>query len=294
MNFKDSLGDLALLVGLWLTWGFSWIVSKFGLAYASPIQMVSYRLLLGLLTLGALLLWRRTPLTRPPFWPTVWLGLTQTAGFTLLSTVALLTAGTGKVTLLCYTMPFWTLLLARIFLNEHLRLAQWGTVALALVGLICILNPWQQHTGWQGETLAVLAGLCWAVSAILAKRLRLQHQIDTLDLTFWQLLFGLIPLSLLLLLDTGPGPNWQPAFWAVLIFNGCISAGLGWLIWMHLLSRLPAGTAGLNALAIPAVALIFAWLWLGESPSALEWMGVGLIALALALLARLNNHLAQQ
>ena len=122
---RQSLVDMALLMGLWLVWGYSWVASKLGLEYASPLQMAEYRLTLALLTLGGLLLWRRGRFSLPPLWPTFWLGLTQTTGFTLLSTLALLNAGTGKVTILCYTMPFWTLLLARFFLQEHLRPVQW-------------------------------------------------------------------------------------------------------------------------------------------------------------------------
>lgn len=288
MPTRTTASDFALLVGLWLVWGYSWIASKIGLEFASPLQMAAYRLLLAVLILGALLWWRRRRWCLPPLWPTLWLGLTQTTGFTLLSTLALLQAGTGKVTILCYTMPFWTLVLARLFLREHLRGIQWLAVGLALAGLVCVLSPWHGGGRWQGEVLALAAGLAWAISAIIAKRMREQHQVDTLALTFWQLLFGVIPLLLLTLLLPQPKIDWQPTFVLILVFNGCVAAGLGWLVWLHLLSRLSAGTAGLNVLAIPAVALVFAWWQLGDFPAFSEWIGITLIAVALGLLATLN------
>ncbi|MGL4205310.1 MAG: DMT family transporter [Aeromonadaceae bacterium] len=290
MGSKQTCSNIVLLLGLWLVWGYSWVASKVGLAFATPLQMAEYRLSFAVLTLGGLLLWRRSSLRPPPLWPTLWLGLTQTTGFTLLSTLALLTAGTGKVTVLCYTMPFWTLLLARIFLNERISPQQWLAVALAFSGLICVLEPWL-GASWQGELLAIGAGISWAISAIVAKRLRAKHQIDTLDLTFWQLLLGLIPLFGISFAFEQPAVNWQPAFWLVLIFNGCIAAGLGWLVWLHLLSRLSASTAGLNVLAIPAVALLCAWLQLDDVPSLAEGVGIALIALALGLLATMNHFL---
>ena len=277
MHNRQSALDMTLLLGLWLVWGYSWIASKLGLAYATPLQMAEYRLTLALLTLGGLLLWRRGSWRLPPLWPTLGLGLTQTTGFTLFSTLALLEAGTGKVTILCYTMPFWTLLLARLFLGEHLRPLQWWAVLLAFLGLLCVLTPWQAWPSWRGDLLALAAGFCWALSAILAKRLRQKHQVGTLSLTFWQLAFG-----------SQPAVDWQPEFWAILLFNGCLAAGLGWLIWLHLLSRLAAGTASLNTLAIPAVALLFAWWQLGDVPSLAEWIGMALIAAALALLASMS------
>lgn len=39
MSSRQSLVDMALLMGLWLVWGYSWVASKLGLEYASPLQM---------------------------------------------------------------------------------------------------------------------------------------------------------------------------------------------------------------------------------------------------------------
>ena len=50
----------------------------------------------------------------------------------------------------------------------------------------------------------------------------------------------------------------------------------------------------MNALAIPAVALICAWLQLGDVPSLAEWVGVALIAIALGLLATMNYLFERQ
>ena len=39
MSNRHSALDMALLFGLWLVWGYSWIASKLGLSYASALQM---------------------------------------------------------------------------------------------------------------------------------------------------------------------------------------------------------------------------------------------------------------
>lgn len=146
---------------------------------------------------------------------------------------------------------------------------------------------------WQGELLSIGAGFSWALSAIIAKRLRGRFEVDTLGLTFWQLLLGLLPLWICSVVVEQPAVNWQPTFWWVLIFNGCIAAGLGWLVWLHLLSRLSAGTAGLNVLAIPAVALLCAWLQLDDIPSLAEGVGIALIAVALGMMATMGHRLSR-
>ncbi|TDR82737.1 DMT family transporter [Paludibacterium purpuratum] len=278
-------GSAALLVGLWLVWAYSWIASKMGLPYMTPLQLAFWRTLLGVTTLGVVILLTGRSLRPTPFWPTFWLGMSQTAAFGSLTTMALLAGGAGKVSVLAYTMPFWTLLLARCFLNERLGGLQWGAVVLACVGLVLIIQPWQLHGGPLSDVLAIAGGLAWAVGAVQAKRLRLRYRVSTMALTFWQMLWGVMPLGVLAWLMPAPPVHvgWQLV--AILLYLGVFASGLGWLTWMLLLSRLSAGMASLNVLAIPAVAVLMAWLQMGEAPDRVEGVGMLLIALALALLS---------
>ncbi|MBV8047748.1 MAG: EamA family transporter [Paludibacterium sp.] len=277
--------SVALLVGLWLVWAYSWIASKMGLPYMTPLQLAFWRTLLGLVTLATAMLLTRRSLRPTPFWPTFWLGMSQTAAFGSLTTMALLAGGAGKVSVLAYTMPFWTLLLARCFLNERLVGLQWGAVALACLGLTLIIQPWQLRGGPLSDVLAIAGGLAWAVAAVQAKRLRQRHRVGTVALTFWQMLWGVIPLGALAWLVPAPPVHVSWQLVAILLYLGVFASGLGWLTWMLLLSRLSAGMASLNVLAIPAVAVLMAWLQMGEAPDRIEGLGMLLIALALALLS---------
>jgi drug/metabolite transporter (DMT)-like permease len=56
------------------------------------------------------------------------------------------------------------------------------------------------------------------------------------------------------------------------------------LLWLFILQRLPATISGLNALAVPLVGVVAAWIQLGERPSAAEGIGMALILGGLALL----------
>ncbi len=192
-------------------------------------------------------------------------------------------------------MPFWTLPLAWLWLGERMRGAQWLAIGLALLGLLAILEPWQFHGAWAADLLALSAGISWAISAIVAKQLRARQPVDVLALTFWQMLYGLLPLLLLTLWLPGPAIAWQqPGLWLTLGFAGIFAGGLGWLVWLILLGRLSAGAAGLNVLIIPAIAVLAAWLQLGERPSLAEFIGMGLIALALSMLAGLTLYRARR
>lgn len=282
----NRFASVALLLGLWLVWGYNWIVTKEGMAYASPFALAVGRTVFAIVTLFGAMLLLRKPLAPTPWRPTLLIGLTQTAGFTAFTNLALLLGGAGKVSVLCYTMPFWTLLFAHLFLGERVRGWQWLAVLLALSGLMAILEPWRLAAGGVSNWLAIGGGVSWAASAILVKRLRMSTPgIDSLSLTFWQLLWGGIPLLVLYGLFPGRAlePGW-PLFF-ILLFAGSLAGGLGWLVWTVLLNRLSAGAASLNILAIPAIAVLAAWLQLDEAPNPSEMAGMGLIALALALLA---------
>ena len=185
-------------------------------------------------------------------------------------------------------VPFWTLLFAWVFLGERVRGWQWLGVGLALAGLVLILEPWNLTSGSISNWLALAGGICWAASAILIKRMRRQGPVDPLGLTFWQMVWGTLPLTALWWMIPGPPVVWGWPLLLVLLFAGCLAGGLGWLVWTLLLSRLSAGTASLNILAIPGVAVLAAWLQLGEVPDMFESIGMLLIALALAVLAFLT------
>jgi drug/metabolite transporter (DMT)-like permease len=272
------------LLGLWLVWGYSWTASKMGLPYMAPLQFTFWRTVLGVLTLGAVQIARGGSLKPTPFWPTFWLGMTQTAGFGALTMIALLTGGAGKVSVLAYTMPFWTLLLARRYLNEHLGPMQWGAVLLALCGLVFFIEPWAMHSTALSSLLGLAGGLCWAVSAVIAKCLQRRHRVSTLALTFWQMVWGMFPLALLAFLVPSAPTQWTWQLALVLLYVGVLASGIGWFVWLLLLSRLSAGMAGLNVLAIPAVAVLLASLQLGEIPNRDEAIGMALIGAALAFL----------
>jgi drug/metabolite transporter (DMT)-like permease len=273
------------LVLLSLVWGYSWIVAKVALGYSGPFAFAALRTALATACLFALLAALRRPLAPPPLKSTLALGLTQTALFLALSTWALAGAAAGKVAILVFTMPFWTLLMARHALGERVIGSQWIAIAFAFCGLVLILEPWSLKAALGAKALAVAAGAVWAASAVIARRIHADRRTDVLALTAWQMLLGVGPLAALALLAPERALDWQPAFVGALLFHGVITTALGWLLWLYILHHLPAGAASLNTLAIPVIAIVAGWLQLGERPTAFEAAGMGLVALALALLS---------
>ena len=282
------------LVVLVVLWGYSWITSKIGLYYASPIDVVALRIGLGILTLFVGILWTRTSL-RPKHWPAlIQIGLIQTGAFLLLNTWALSDGGPGKTSVLVFTMPFWVLVFAWPLLHERIRGLQWVSVILAVVGLVFVLEPWQMATSLFSKTLAVMAGMCWAIGVVLAKRLHNREPVDALSFTFWQMIVGLVPILIAQALIDRPPIIWSNTFILVTIFNGVLATGIGWLAWLYVLHRLPAGTTSLASLGIPVIAMLSSWIQLGEEPGGSELLGMLLIGVALAILSYLSIRRHEQ
>jgi drug/metabolite transporter (DMT)-like permease len=278
-----NLGVLALAV-IAPIWGYSWVVSKVALEYSGPFTFAGLISGLGAVCLFAVLAVRRRPLRPPPLGWTLLVGLLQTALFNGLATAALTVGGAGKVSVLVYTMPFWLLLLAWLFLGERLRGLQWPAVAVAFAGLILVVRPWDIGGALSG-VLACAAGLSWAGAALAVKLLQRHARTDTLSLTAWQLLFGCIPLLALGFLIEGDVPDWTPVFIACLAYSVLLANAVCWALWLFALRALPAGAAGMGTLAVPVVGVIAAWIQLQEKPTPVEGAGMVLIIAALAVLA---------
>ncbi len=269
-------------------WGYNWIVMKIGLRYAPPFDFAALRAVCATTVLFTLLLLRGRGLRPQAPRGTVLLGLLQTTGFIGISTWALSSGAVGKTSVLVFTMPFWVLLLGWPLLGERVRGPQWLAVGLAAAGLLLIIEPWHLHASLLSEGLALTAGATWASASIVARRVQRNANLDVLSLTAWQMLCGTIPLVVLAWAVPAPAPRWGWQLAVALFYVSVLGMALAWSLWVYLLKRLPAGTAGLNALAIPAFAVITAWLQLGERPSASELAGMLCVGLALALISALS------
>ena len=276
----------ALLL-LTLIWGYNWVVMKEALEYAGAFQFGALRTFIGALCLMAVLLVMRKPM-QPKVVPTlILLGVLQTCGFTGLIIWALVEGGAGKTAVLTYTMPIWVMLMAWPILGEKITSkAQWFAVLLAFMGLLFILDPLHLGTDIFSMILALLGGMFWALSVIVAKKLHQREpDIDLLSMTAWQMFFGSLPLVVVAFIIPAPDINWTPQFIGDVAFNAILGNAMAWLLWLYALQRLPAGVASMASMLTPVIGVLSAWWQLGEKPSIGESTGMLFIGLALVIIS---------
>ena len=272
------------LAALAVIWGYNWVIMKVATQYAPPFEFAAWRLLGGAALLFAVMFAIRRPL-RPQYpAPYFWIGLFQSGGFVGLATWAVLLAGAGKVAVLSYTMPFWVAALGWPFLGERIRGPQIAAIAVALCGIALILDIGQGGGSFAADAIAIAAGVSWAIGVVMTRRLQVRHKPDPLELTTWQLLFGGIAIGIVAVLVPPHATHWTPVYVAALAYNIVAASALGYLLWIFVLRKLPARDASMGTLANPIVGIIAAWLQLGEVPSTMEAIGMGLIVLSLGAL----------
>jgi drug/metabolite transporter (DMT)-like permease len=106
-----------------------------------------------------------------------------------------------------------------------------------------------------------------------------------LNFITWQMLVGVLPLCVLPFVLPLPGAQWSAAYAGLLLWTGAVSTAAGFLLWIAVLRFLPAGTASLNMLAIPVIALVSSMLVFGERLTRNEWIGIGCIGAGLAIIS---------
>jgi drug/metabolite transporter (DMT)-like permease len=272
-----------LLALLPLIWGYSWVPSKLGIIESSAFLFALLRTLPIALVMLALL-----PLTGRPLLPqalglTAAIGILQVAGFSALTSAALVTGGAGHTAMLANTWQFWLLFMAWPLLGERIRGLQWLAVCIGLVGLVLIIEPWGLR-GVLSSLLTLAAAVCYASGAVLVKVAQRRQQLDILSLMVWQNLFGSIPLVVLAAVFPGQGIHWSGTFVWSWIFCAVMVTAVSSLLWLYLLRRLPANLAGLSTIGAPVVGVLASWLQLGEHLSVAEIVGMALVVAALGLL----------
>ncbi len=262
----------------------NWAAMKFGLQYGHPILFNIERTGVAVATLFAILILRQRR-----FWPESWLAVVVTGFFQTTinfgaTTMALAAGGAGRTAVLVFTMPFWTMLIAWPVLGERVRGGQWFAVGFALVGLALVVEPWNWHGDLTAKLWASVSGVGWAAGSVAQAYFQRRRRLDGLTLITWQMAAGILPVCLILFVPL-PAVEWNGVYVASILYAGVIASGIGFVLWSGILTWLPAGTASMNMLAIPVIALVSSMLIFGERLTAPEWFGIAAIGVGLVIVS---------
>ena len=190
-------------------------------------------------------------------------------------------------------VPLFVMILAAVFLGEHLTLRRTLAFCVACLGLVTVaLSKGEPGAiAEYGFTLGVtaLAPLSWSIYSILSKPV--SGAASPLVWTYMSIVVGCLPLLLLLPWKGGPEMAALPiGGWAALMYLSILCTVLGYAIWTWLLRHLPASTVGFTVFMNPPLttvnkvilSLLFPAVFVLQV-GGLEWLGGGLALGGLAL-----------
>ncbi|MDR2239576.1 MAG: DMT family transporter [Zoogloeaceae bacterium] len=184
-----------------------------------------------------------------------------------------------RVLLLFYLAPLWTVLLARLLLDERVGGVGAAVIALSLIGAIVML--WSPSLGLPlpangAEWLGLAAGFLFAAANVLIRKAdALSIELKSMAVFTGVILMGLIALPF----EAAPPALPPPGGWLLIGIVGLVLLAIN-LVVQHGLMHTPANRAIVIFLFELVVAAFSSWLLAGEAMSLKEWIGGAMIVAA--------------
>lgn len=286
---RQTQGILIALVGTtaWATTGIfiSYLLRNFTL---HPLTLAFWRdLFVAVAIIAALAVLRPSALklTRRdvPFF--IVYGFFGLAVFNGLWTESVDKNGAAVATVLAYSSPAFTVILARLFLRESLTPRKVLATALSLLGCTLVAQAFSADV-WRTNAFGILVGLGTGLAFAfysLAGRWSSAQFSNAWTVTAYGFLFAAMGLALTQTPDSlfSMGTQWNG--WIILAVLAIGPTVMGFGLYTLSLRYLQASVASLIASLEPALTAVMAIIILGESLSPGQWFGAILILLAVAL-----------
>jgi len=188
----------------------------------------------------------------------------------------------GAASLLIASGPVFTAFLARVFLGERLNVWGWLGIAVSFLGVALVaLGEGEGVRFDQGAFLILLAAFSTSLYFVFQKPYLKKYsafQFTSYTIwagTFFMLVFlpGLAHSVQIASLDAT----------LAVVYLGIFPAALAYMTWTYALSQAPASIVTSFLYLSPVLAILIAWVWLGELPLALSMIGGFLSLLGVVL-----------
>ena len=284
MTRRDSL-DLLMLGALW---GASFLFMRLGAAEFGPVALVFLRVAGAVLLLVPLLLLRGEAAAMRRHWRAIAaVGVVNSVFPFLLFAAAALVLSTALMSVFNATASIWGALVAWLWLGDQLGRSRWLGLAIGVAGVVGLswgkadFKP-NDHgiSAAAGVAACLLAAVLYGVGGNLSRK----H------------LAGVPPMAVaagsqLAATVARALPAWWwwpavmpgPAAWGAAAALAVACTGLAYVLYFRLIANAGVAHAMSVTFLIPAFALLWGWLLLGELPTGTMLAGCAVILLGTAL-----------
>jgi drug/metabolite transporter (DMT)-like permease len=265
-------------------WSLNLSLVKISLKEIPPLPYNGIRLLLSsLVLLAGLLLIERNLRVRKQDLPKII--LLSLSGYTLyqylfIRGIALTTVSNTAV--IFGSTPIMISLLSSFFKHEKIKPLGWLGIVLGFIGIYLVISgrvggfSLSRNT-WKGDLLLFLAVFLWAHYSVSARpllRIYSPLKFTTMTMGLGSLFFFPFSLSGL---KTLPYADISLKAWLCLLFSGVFSLSLALVLWFFSVLKVGNSQTAVYSNLQPILAIVFAYLLLGERASSSLLLGAGVV-----------------
>jgi drug/metabolite transporter (DMT)-like permease len=274
---EELRGSVSLLATI-VTWGVTYALTKVALHHLPPSEVAFVRQAAAMPPF-LWLVWRQREFLLPVRY-VLPLAATGTIGFFLFANLGLARASASVGALVQGIAPVLIAVLAVGFLGERLTARIVAGIALALVGAGVLAWGAIHVTSALGLVFLFLSAASWSTYTVIGRSLG--HRFTALQASFLPVALSVVVFAFGPLFE-----DWRPGGagpLALTVALGFFGSGLAYVTFSYGIARVPAARAGIYSNLVPVIALLVAWLALGESIGTRQAVGGAVVVLG-ALLA---------
>lgn len=280
----------AMLFGLSLLWGCSFPFVKVAVGGVPPMTLVLARVAIAAVVLALVLLLTRTSLPRDArLWRMFFVmsALNNAIPWTL-SFWAQQFIPSALAAILNAATPLCSVVVGHFLLaDEKLKANRLAGVVVGFIGVAILIGPGAllDREKFLAELALLGAAVSYAFSGVFGRRFATSG-ISATQSAFGQMTAGAFIMAPLALAIERP---WNvsmptPAQWQAVLGLAVLSTAVAYLLFFRILARAGATNVMLVTLLVPPTAILVGWAFLGERLDPGAFVGLGFIAVGLALI----------
>jgi drug/metabolite transporter (DMT)-like permease len=224
------------------------------------------------------------------------IGLIGNSAYQLFFVLGIANTTAENTSLILATVPAWVAMIGTLFRVERVNILGWTGIGFSLIGIALIIVGSDHSADFylggpslKGDFLILAGTVCWSVYTLLMRPMTRAY--SPISVSSFSTMIGTIPLILVAI------PSWLEMDWTIvssrawlaLIASGVFAIALAYFFWNHGVSRIGSTRTSIYSNLTLPIAILTAWLWLGETLTPLQWVGTSLTVGGVILARRFDQ-----
>ena len=259
---------------------------KLGLQTYPPITFRAISIVIGIAALGAVLWARkqRFAISKSELKKLFAISQINLTAWQMGLLYGVLLLGASRAAIVGYTMPVWAFVASVVLYKAPISIRGVVGVTLAVVAVGALtMNDFSAFVAAPaGLFILLAAAICWGTGTALIRHTPLS--ISNESMAFWALVCTVPAYAFLTYWFESHLWRWPNAVeWLTILYGGLVTFSFCYVVWYRLSRRLPPVVSSLSIMMAPVIGVISSAVTIGEQVTALDWIALAFILVAMAV-----------